>query len=133
MKKSVFCTICGADISARGSHHHGIEDKIKLNSYSKEVAKSRESKGFVTDWSNMLEKLCLVHSEVSEVAEAYRDNDRVGFNEEIADTFIRLMDICGTLDIDIESEIKEKMKKNRNRPYYHGKTMGDIKKVENII
>ena len=132
MDRVVFCTICG-NVTNNKNHSHERTKEIMLNSYSKEVAKYRESKGFVTDWSNMLEKLCLVHSEVSEVAEAYRDNDRVGFNEEIADTFIRLMDICGTLDIDIESEIKEKMKKNRNRPYYHGKTMGDIKKVENII
>jgi len=99
---------------------------LDLNSYSKYVCAVRQGKGFVTGWGNMLEKLCLVHSEVSEAAEAYRDNNKIQFQEEIADTIIRLMDICGTLDIDIETEIENKMAKNEKRPFQHGKVMGDI-------
>jgi len=99
---------------------------MSMNELAKEIAKWRKEKGFVTTWDNMLEKLMLVVSEVSEAAECYRNDDGEGFNEEIADTFIRLFDICGTLKIDIEKEIQKKMKKNRERPYRHGKKMGDV-------
>ncbi|OYD16602.1 hypothetical protein CH333_03040 [candidate division WOR-3 bacterium JGI_Cruoil_03_44_89] len=97
-----------------------------MNELAKEIADWREEKGFITSWDNMLEKLMLVVSEVSEAAECYRNDDKEGFNEEIADTFIRLFDISGTLGIDIEKEIGEKMEKNRKRPYRHGKKMGDV-------
>lgn len=44
----------------------------------------------------------LVVSELGEAIEAHRHGDREGFEEEIADTFIRLADLCGGLGIDIE-------------------------------
>lgn len=34
---------------------------------------------------------------------------------------IRLGDLCGGLNIDLESEIEKKMEKNRKRGYKHGK------------
>jgi len=43
------------------------------------------------------------------------------FNAEIADTFIRLFDLCGALEIDIESHIKLGMAYNKLRDYKHGK------------
>lgn len=86
-----------------------------------EIRDYRISKGFTTSWENMLVKLMLVVTEVSEAAEAYRDDDHAHFREEIADTMIRLLDICGTLNIDIETEIEKKMAINRKRPYKHGK------------
>lgn len=95
---------------------------MNLNSISKEIALWREQKGFKTDWSNMPEKLMLVVTELSEAMEAYRHEDTENFTEEIADTFIRLCDICGSLDLDIESEIKKKMEINQGRPFKHGKT-----------
>ncbi len=101
----------------------GIMDMNKL---AKEIATWREKKGFITTWDNMLEKLMLVVTEVSEAAQCFRNDDRKGFNEEIADIFIRLFDICGTLDIDIKKEIEKKMEKNKKRPYRHGKKMGDV-------
>ena len=91
-----------------------------MNQLAHEIAEYRESKGFVTSWENMPEKLCLVHSEVSEALEAYRKDDRANFAEEIADTIIRCLDITGTLGIDIEAEIQKKMERNRNREYRHG-------------
>ena len=103
---------------------HRIE--LKLNVYGEYCAVWRESKGFITSWQNMLEKLMLVVTEVGEAAEAYRDNDKEGFNEEIADVFIRLLDIVGTLHLDIEQEIRNKMQTNNARPLQHGKVMGDV-------
>lgn len=43
------------------------------------------------------------------------------FEDEIADAFLRLMDICGEYKIDIESHIKWKQRYNRLREYKHGK------------
>jgi NTP pyrophosphatase (non-canonical NTP hydrolase) len=43
------------------------------------------------------------------------------FEDEIADTIIRLFDLCGWLDIDIHKHIILKLKYNSTRPYKHGK------------
>jgi len=92
-----------------------------MNNLAKDIATWREQKGFITNWDNMPEKLMLVVTELSEAMEAYRTNDTENFNEEIADTFIRLLDICGSIGIDIEDEVKKKMETNKERPYRHGK------------
>lgn len=78
-------------------------------------------KGFWDSPRNVGEMLMLVVTELAEGMEAYRIQDTENFNEEIADTFIRLFDLCGGLKIDIEKEIKKKMLKNKLRPYKHGK------------
>ena len=72
----------------------------------------------------VLEALMLVVTELSEAAEVYREqkkNWEEKFEEEIADTFIRLFHLCGDLEIDIEKAIRRKMEINRKRPYKHGK------------
>jgi hypothetical protein len=43
------------------------------------------------------------------------------FEDEIADTVIRLFDLCKRLDIDIETHIKLKHAYNKTRPYKHNK------------
>ena len=43
------------------------------------------------------------------------------FEDEIADVFIRLFDLCGYLEIPIEKHIKAKMTYNRTRPHKHNK------------
>lgn len=43
------------------------------------------------------------------------------FEDEIADTFIRLFDLCGGIGIDIEKHIDLKLKYNATRPFKHGK------------
>lgn len=95
---------------------------MQLNELSKQVTVWRKKKGFKTSWKNMPEKLMLVVTEVSEAMEAYRHEDKANFAEELSDTFIRLCDICGALEIDIESEIEKKMAYNEKRPFKHGKT-----------
>jgi len=43
------------------------------------------------------------------------------FEDEIADTFIRLLDLCGAGKIDIEKHIKLKVQYNKMRAHKHGK------------
>ena len=78
-------------------------------------------KGFWDEERNVGEALMLVVTELAEAMESYRREEHENFNEEIADTFIRLLDLCGGMNIDIESEISRKSEKNKKRPYKHGK------------
>ncbi|OGX08256.1 MAG: hypothetical protein A2Z88_07850 [Omnitrophica WOR_2 bacterium GWA2_47_8] len=78
-------------------------------------------KGFWDKERNIGEALMLIVTELSEAMEAHRVQDHENFKEELADTFIRLFDLCGGLKIDIEEEIEKKANKNKARPYKHGK------------
>lgn len=66
-------------------------------------------------------RLMLIVSELGEALEALRHDDMDNFKEELADVAIRLGDLCGGLDIDLEAEIEKKMQYNETRPYKHGK------------
>ena len=52
---------------------------------------------------------------------AYRTHIKDTFEDEIADSFIRLFDLCYKMDIDIEKFIDMKMKYNKTRDVKHGK------------
>lgn len=102
--------------------------KMSINEWCAVSAEVRTEKGFFTppdiDGVNadlMLGKLMLVVTEVAEAAEAVRKGNKAGFIEELADTAIRLFDICGTADIDLEDAIRIKTDINRERPVRHGK------------
>ena len=64
--------------------------------------------------------LALLHSEVSEALEGARHRDRENFEEEMADVFIRLLDLTHGLGIDITAAIFAKLEKNRHRGHHHG-------------
>jgi len=86
---------------------------------------------------NFGEKCALITSEVSEMFEAWRTNKgdtekpisiatetgerrMTAIEEEVADIFIRMFDLCGKLDIDIGAVILAKMEYNATRPHMHG-------------
>lgn len=68
------------------------------------------------------EKLCLIHSEVSEAMEASRKNlmddklpHRKMIEVELADAIIRIFDLAGALHLDIGGAIEEKRAFNLSR------------------
>lgn len=65
-------------------------------------------------------QLALIHSEVSEMLEAFRVNDMGNAQEEGADIVIRLMDLFEAHDWSLHNAVVAKMARNRNRPYKHG-------------
>lgn len=52
---------------------------------------------------------------------AFRKCIKDTFEDEIADAFLRLMDLCGAMNIDIEKHIRMKAEYNKLRPTKHGK------------
>lgn len=67
------------------------------------------------------ESILMIIVELCEAIQKDRNYDSNGFNEEIADVWIRLADLTGFLDIDLEKEIEKKMTINKDRPYKHNR------------
>lgn len=76
------------------------------------------------------QKLCLLHSEVSEALEALRDVEAVevsgdgkpeGWGPELADIAIRLGDLAEATAVNLDFEVTRKMAYNATRPHKHGK------------
>ncbi len=65
--------------------------------------------------------LALVHSEVSEALEAFRNNNVDNFREEMADIVIRVLDCMGGFpNCDFTLEIWDKINANALRGHKHG-------------
>ena len=96
-------------------------EKRTINEWADVCHAIATEKGFWDQDRNIGEALMLIVTELAEAMEAHRTQNDDNFREEIADTFIRLLDLCGGLKIDIEQEIVRKSLKNKQRPYKHGK------------
>lgn len=86
-----------------------------------EITKLAKEKGF--DWTpdDISIMLLRLHSEISEAGEALRDNDINQLAEELADLFIRLVNTCEIIGIDLEKEVELKHKYNKSRDRLHGR------------
>ncbi|MCC5422477.1 MazG nucleotide pyrophosphohydrolase domain-containing protein [Clostridium botulinum] len=93
----------------------------QLENMSINISEDGEKQVKIDKCNAIATRLMLIVSEVSEALEGIRKDDRENFKEELADIVIRVADLAGGLDIDLEKEIKNKMDKNKNRPYKHGK------------
>lgn len=113
---------------------------------TEEVSRLNHAKGWYDNDRSVGDLCALLHSEVSEVLDAYRktgfetryetvrpqeqypgqkvDLDAPpkpeGVGSEMADIFIRLLDMAKRWEIDIIAEYERKMKFNWTRPYHHG-------------
>lgn len=66
------------------------------------------------------EKLALIHQEVSEVLEAYRQGKMTGEHgvaEELGDVVMRVMHLAGIYSFNLESEILKKIEVNKTRDW----------------
>ena len=125
---------------------------FSLNKASKAIFKQNKEKGFHDGKLERGTYLMLIVSELSEALECdrkemrcskrdirkaltllkngkneeflkfYRERIKETFETEIIDSIMRTLDLCGLLNIDIESLIELKMLYNKSRPYKHGKT-----------
>lgn len=79
--------------------------------------------GINIDEVNVLEKFALIHSEVSEALEAFRNNHFEGkdcVKEEFADIVIRVLHLAKILNVaDLEYEIEKKIAANYGRDWSH--------------
>lgn len=109
-----------------------MTDSLTLIDMVTEAHDTALEKGWWNDKEavNIPEKLALIHSEVSEALEAYRTGDMKishdkdgkpdGFPVELADVLIRIADLCGYLNIDLEYAVLLKMAHNKTRSFRHG-------------
>lgn len=118
-----------------------------IKELQKEIHANAVDKGFWEgEANNIPTKLMLIVSEISEALEAHRKDKRftddIGaingwilkgdfvthfeiackdtFEDELADAVIRILDLAGGLNIDLEGHIKAKMRYNATRPHKHG-------------
>jgi NTP pyrophosphatase (non-canonical NTP hydrolase) len=91
-----------------------------LNNLAKDITAHMTKQGFWED-TDVRVKLLLVHSEVSEAAEALRTEVTHDFVNGLADAIIRVLDICGRLGIDIDENVQIALKESEKRGWKHGK------------
>ena len=115
------------------------EMPLTLNEWKQEVHDLAVKKGWWTDTktgepvdpeSKIPEAIALIHSELSEALTEFRNNKphvlRIengkpeGLSVELADAVLRIFDLCGALDIDLEAVLAIKHQYNKTRPYRHG-------------
>ncbi len=102
--------------------HYFNKNDMDIKQLVKIIMIQAEEKGFGTspEEVNIVEKIVLIHSEVSEAYEAYRHKNiknKDGFEEELGDIIIRTLHLCGALGIDIEQVILKKIEYNKGRAW----------------
>jgi len=109
--------------------HRNPESPVNLNELAYNINQWAIEKGFFTppgifgekNSDATLGKLMLIVTEIAEAAEAVRHGDLENFVEELADTQIRLLQLCGAMGIDLDLAVDMKMMVNADRPHRHGK------------
>lgn len=123
---------------------------MNLNELRDKIYNNAKDKGFWDQERNIGEALMLVVTELAEGLEAHRSASKIklvdkmvakgmnemnddefkehfalmvkdSFQDEMADAIIRILDLCGGLDIDIDWHIAAKMRYNSTRAKLHGK------------
>ena len=93
---------------------------MSLNDFKEEVRALNTEKGWRNGTTTFAEYVALLHSEVSEMLEEWRNKNYDELAKEYADVFIRLVDMADVFDIDLDKAYRDKMDRNWQRPYQHG-------------
>lgn len=105
-----------------------------INDWVAECHQLAVEKGWWKEERNFGEMLALIHSEISEALDEHRNHH--GFTEvyynpekptkpegipvELGDAVIRIFDLFGQYEVDVESVLELKMAYNRTRAHRHG-------------
>ena len=111
---------------------------LALENAQSQVREVNEANGWFESDRTVGDDVALLHSEVSEMLEAYRDGglrDQTapaaspdgtgipkpeGFGSEAADVLIRLLDTCERRGVDLAYEFRRKLAFNKTRGKRHG-------------
>lgn len=95
---------------------------LTLEELSKRVLQQAQEKGFGTrpEEISVPEKIALIHSEISEAYEAWRQNRTKGkdsVTEELGDAVQRILHLAAVLGIDLEKAMLDKLAANKTRQW----------------
>ncbi len=96
-----------------------------LNLRMHQVREMVDAKGFSSEPERIWEMLALIHSEVSEAADAYKkgqSHEEVG--EELIDATIRILHLLSALEVAADAVFDRKMHTNWERPHRYNTVRG---------
>ncbi len=100
-------------------------EAVGLNEKMAQVRALTDAKGFSSDHERIWEMLTLIHTEVSEAADAYKKGAPLeDIGEELIDAIIRILHLLSALDLDAEALFQQKMAVNWERPVKYNTVRG---------